>query len=569
MATDPDSRRRLRLLNRGTHVAMAPLFLLVVASLVRWGADDITRWPPWVYMPTFVMVFVFPLTMAYVIVVERAMDVRVVLRQGVQYALARGGLRILQAAAVVAIIAAILELNQTHDEGLLFRIGVIAAGSAAVLLIRRLGPRLALAVDRRFFRDAYDAETILTELAEEVRTMVETQPLLRRVAECLSAALHVPRVALLVQRDGCYRPAFATGYDGMPEVAFPESAATVERLRTSGAPLLTHRGEAGSWLRQLPAEQVQECAGIENLGSELLLPLAAREKLLGMMSLGAKRSEEPFSPSDLRLLRSVAAQTGLALENSRLTDAIAREVAHSARERRELEIAREVQEQFFPHDLPPVAGLDYCGGCRPARHVGGDYYDFLMLAGFGFAIGDVSGKGVPAALLMAGLQASLRAHALQGAHDLAALMANVNRLVCDCSSPNRYATFFYGQIDPESRVLSYVNAGHNAPMIFRGGELLRLSIGGPVVGLLPMATYEQASLTLQPGDLIVGFTDGVSESMNAADEEWGEERLAAAVRACGGACAAEIVKRIMAEAEGFAAGAPQHDDMTLVVLRVT
>ena len=202
--------------------------------------------------------------------------------------------------------------------------------------------------------------------------------------------------------------------------------------------------------------------------------------------------------------------------------------------------------------------------------MGGDYYDFLMLPGgrVGFAIGDISGKGVPAALLMAGLQASLRAQTPQGANDLSSLMGNLNRLLHEASPANRYATFFYGQLDASTRDFTYVNAGHNAPMLFRGREILRLTTGGPVVGLLPEAPYEQATVRLEPGDVLVAFTDGVSEAMNAADEEWGEVRLIAAVQGSGGLPARELLDRIMAGADSFAAGAPQHDDMTIVVLRV-
>lgn len=166
-----------------------------------------------------------------------------------------------------------------------------------------------------------------------------------------------------------------------------------------------------------------------------------KDKLLGFISLSQKRSEEPYSGTDLRLLKSVAAQAGLALENSRLTSAIAEEVAHRERLNREVEIAREVQERLFPQKLPPVAGLDYCGKCRPALGVGGDYYDFLALPGgrLGIALGDVSGKGIAAALMMASLEASLRAEAMRGTDDLAALVQNVNRLVYDATAENRYS----------------------------------------------------------------------------------------------------------------------------------
>jgi phosphoserine phosphatase RsbU/P len=267
-----------------------------------------------------------------------------------------------------------------------------------------------------------------------------------------------------------------------------------------------------------------------------------------------------------------AEQTTLALEVARLTAAIGREMAQRERLNRELEIAQEVQEHFFPQRLPCVPGLDYCGRCRPAREVGGDYYDFLELpeSRLGIAIGDVSGKGIGAALMMASLEASLRSQASVG-HDLAELMRRVNSLMYEASSANRYATLFYAEYDPRSHQLCYVNAGHNPPLILRksavGCQVLRLETGGSVIGLLPQC-YEQESFPLVAGDLAVLFTDGVSESMNGRDEEWTEERLIELAKTCHGLPAFEVMTRILAAAEAFAAGAPQHDDMTLVALRV-
>ena len=268
-----------------------------------------------------------------------------------------------------------------------------------------------------------------------------------------------------------------------------------------------------------------------------------------------------------------AAQTALAHEVARLTTAIGREMAQRERLNRELEIAREVQEHLFPQRLPPVPGLDYCGQCRPAREVGGDYYDFLDLLGgrLGIAVGDVSGKGVGAALMMASLEASLRALAAV-VQDPADLLGRVNNLVCQASSSNRYATLFYALYDPAMRRLTYVNAGHNPPVVLRHSagscQVLRLETGGQVIGLLPQR-YQRGVFSLEPGDLTVLFTDGVSESMNPRDEEWGEERLIELAKTCLGLPALEVMKRILAAAQAFAAGASQHDDMTLVVLRVT
>ena len=250
---------------------------------------------------------------------------------------------------------------------------------------------------------------------------------------------------------------------------------------------------------------------------------------------------------------------------------MAREIAHRERMARELEIARDVQQRLFPQEAPPVAGLDYAGKCRPAATIGGDYYDFLPVAAghFGFAIGDVSGKGIPAALLMASLRASLRGLAIAYSGALAELMADLNRLIFEASSAERYASFFYGVIDPASRAFHYVNAGHNPPLLLRAGgeDVLHLEEGGLMVGTFRSARYQQGSVTLLAGDTLVMFTDGISEAMNPAGEEFGEDRIIAAARAAAGSGAAELVDRILAAVDAFAAGAPQHDDMTLVAIR--
>ena len=205
--------------------------------------------------------------------------------------------------------------------------------------------------------------------------------------------------------------------------------------------------------------------------------------------------------------------------------------------------------------------------------MGGDYYEFLELPDgrLGIAIGDASGKGVSAAFTMASLEASLRALA-SVIRDPAELMASVNSFVCQASASNRYATLFYAEYDPAARRLTYVNAGHNPPVVVRNSagsaQVLRLETGGAVVGFLPQK-YQRGVFCHEPGDLMVLFTDGVTESMNMREEDWGEERMIELATSYIGLPALEVMKRIMAAAQAFAAGAPQHDDMTLVVLRVT
>jgi phosphoserine phosphatase RsbU/P len=550
-----DAKRRLKLLYGGAMVSLTPLFLLVMASLIF----RIKNVPDWILLPTLMLLFLFPVTLAYVIVVEKAMELRVVVRQGLRYALASKGVRVVQVIVSAAVITGALYMATSGGLRRPQQIQMLGFGVLFVVLARRVSEKVRAWVDRRFFRESVDMERVLAELSENVRSIVEVGPLLQTVTETISNALHVPRVAALVQQNGDYAPAYALGYDAaQAPVRFSKNSVVLERLRGPLRVSLTRSWEEDDRKR------------LERLGTELLLPLAVKNRLLGFLSLGPKLSEEPYSATDVRLLESVAAQTGLALENSRLTEAVASEVAQRERLNRELEIAREVQQRLFPQRGPKIENLDYAGKCRPASSVGGDYYDFVAMCDgrMGIAIGDISGKGVPAALLMASLQASLRGLAIANPPELASLMTNLNRLIYDASPSNRYATFFYGVYNPKSREFLYVNGGHNAPMVFRRAEVLRLERGGPVVGLFGPAQYREGSIQLERGDTMVLFTDGVSEAMTGADEEFDEPRLIESVRAGASLNANDLIDHIMRDCDHFVAGAPQHDDMTLVVVRV-
>ena len=571
-----DASRRLRLLFAGLMVSLTPVLLL--SLFVVFSGQAMDKFPDYVTVPSILILLLFPLTLAYVIVVDRAMDVRVAIRQGLQYAFARTGLAILRIAlAVAATWTGYSIAMRLHDNvpGILFLCGLFLAGALVVnVWLKRLG----IWIDKRFFREAYNAELVLTELSGQVRNIRETQPLIEMVCERIEKTLHLARISVVLEQDGCFRTCHASGLESnSSHVDFANDSAVIRHLREAQEPSRVYFDDDNSWLYRTSGLDDEQRARLAFLGAELLLPLSTRDQLLGFIAVGQKRSEEPYTKSDIRILSSVASQTGLALENAQLTTAIASEMAQRERLAREVEIAREVQERLFPQKFPAVEGLDYSGMCRTALGVGGDYYDFLSLPGrrFGFAVGDIAGKGISAALLMASLQASLRGGAGHGADDLGQLLADLNQSVYESSSSNRYATFFYGQYTPATREFCYVNAGHNPPILLRKEAsewlLTNLEATGTVVGLLPLATYEQASLQMRRGDYLVIFTDGVSEAMNAGDEEWGEDCLNETARACAESSlpAAETVKRILSAADTFVNGAKQHDDMTIVVLRVT
>jgi sigma-B regulation protein RsbU (phosphoserine phosphatase) len=273
-----------------------------------------------------------------------------------------------------------------------------------------------------------------------------------------------------------------------------------------------------------------------------------------------------FSESDVALLGFAGSYSAAAIETQRLRSEAeqARIVLH------DLEVARDVQAGLLPERAPDIAGLDCAAYFRPAKIVGGDYYDFVETPDgrLAFTLGDVSGKGIPAAVFMASIQASLRIPLSRGPESLTGLVAELNNSVHASAADGRYSTLFCGIIDPRSRRLNYVNAGQSAPMLVREGRIEHLSSGGFPVGMLPMASYEEGATDMSPGDVLVCFSDGISEACNPQEELWRESDIEGVLRSAPISTAQEVTERVVREADAFAAGADQADDMTVVTIRL-
>jgi phosphoserine phosphatase RsbU/P len=574
-ASTPDARRRLRVLVTGSAVGIISVIVIfVLVPLLGYEPNQPGHY--WLAYIGAVLFLIFPLTLAYVVVVQRAMDVRILVRLGTKYALARATLVALQLAiAAFILIRFILPVitKRQHQAVDLVISALVLAGLFRLFVVRNsLSNRLQRWLDRKFFREAYDAELVLSELSEQARKFTERGPLIETVMRRVSEVLHVDQIAVLLRGSEVFQLRQAVGLTISGPLLLHENSSTVQNLSRTNRPATLYRENPDQWFLQAGEDEKRT---LNQMRAELLLGLPGRERLMGVMALGPKRSEEPYTPSDLRLLQSVGTQTGLALEISELAHSLANEAAQRERIHREIEIAREVQERLFPQQIPVIKGLSLAGACRPAQGVGGDYYDVIELddGRLGLAIGDVSGKGISAALLMASLRASLRGMTLDGPRDLARMMQKVNRLVYEASTSNRYATFFFATYHPATRELRYVNAGHNPPLLVRGagqdsGAVTRLEAGGLVVGLMRDVQYTEEGMTLKAGDLLLTYTDGISEAMTAGDEEWGEERMLAAASKVREGTATEVLGSIFAAADEFTAGAPQHDDMTLLVLKV-
>ncbi|HET8922004.1 MAG TPA: SpoIIE family protein phosphatase [Candidatus Acidoferrum sp.] len=301
--------------------------------------------------------------------------------------------------------------------------------------------------------------------------------------------------------------------------------------------------------------------------------------VIGKISEDLRDVVESHQPIVDALQRGRGRQAGLLLRNhvETFSEYIRKSQSDSGFHRalqRDLEGAKDVQQAFFPPRTFSIPFLSCETFYRPAHEIGGDYYDLISLQGgrWGIAIGDVSGKGIGAALVMASLQASLRAKALHPHLDLSSLIEDVNRLVFASSPAHLFATLFYAEYESATRILNYVNAGHNPLLVVRtrngSCEVIHLKPNAMPVGISADSQFASEAFQLEIDDLLVAYTDGITETENRHGEFWGQQRLEAVLRSCSLKTPEQIIQNVLNQVSTFADGQPQHDDMTLVVIGV-
>jgi len=579
--SNPVVSRKSRLILWGTAVGVLP----VVAER---AAMDIARFQPPFWLDTAVIVdlAVFPLTFAYVVVKHRVMEFPALLKRSVRYILVQRGFLVLLFAVAVLMIASFTRtFAQLFPSDL--NLGMAASAAFGIVLVWVSAPLVRRGtdrIDRAFFRSAYDARRILQDLADKARTVSDRHQLAALLEQHCSEALH-PKflTGFLEASDGRLAAEFGPVPPQLTSLdpALPVFKDLVARgkpwevppspLLFSPAAALALPGPGVPWEVSPPAlPHVSALSLWSPLELECLVPILGRDnRLIGLLVLGERRSEEPYSAEDMRLLEAVASQAGVALESIRLAESIAERIEAERRAAHEVEIAREVQSKLFPQKMPPLRTLDYAGGCIQARVVGGDYYDFLDLGPgrLGIVLADIAGKGIAGALLMANLQANLRSQYALALDDLPRLLQSVNRLFCENTPDDRFATLFFADYSDSGRRLRYVNCGHNFPLLLRAdGSIERLASTATVLGMFPDWHCDVVETALAPGDLLVMYTDGVSEAPNAAGEEFGEKRLLQAIRSSNSTPAASLLAGVSSAVLQFSSGI-QADDLTLVIAR--
>jgi phosphoserine phosphatase RsbU/P len=565
-----EDRRKLKVMLWGTLVGVAPAVLIGLPY-------DLSHVPTpfWAQFAKATFLFLIPLSFAYAVVRHRVMDIPVLLRRSARYLLVERGFTILILLISVGITLWFGQAFSRHFSAG-SRATIPIGASFGVLLILsaiQVHRQVRTRLDRAFFRSAYDAQQILENLAANALTVSDRPTLAGLLHQQIREALHPrPLTIYLHSADGDLQ-----AYAGDPRVE--EFRLTVNeqllgQLRgRSGAFEVNPDDRRGSALHWQHAECLVPIRGSSTSSNPKDgVAQAADGPLQGLVVLGPRLSEEPYSARDKRLLTSVASQASIAMRSIALAERMAERIEAERRTEQEMQIASQVQSRLLPQETPNLATLECAGKCIQTRAVGGDYYDFLEFGSgkIGMVLADISGKGISGALLMANLQASLRGQYALAVDDLPRLLRSVNNLFHKNTETNHYATMFFSLYDDASRVLRYVNCGHNPPVLLREtGVVERLEATATVLGLFEQWDCCVAERQLVAGDVLLMYTDGISEAAPGQDaEEFGETRLITTLQALSGQRACEMLNGIIEEVQRFS-HAEQADDMTLIVARCT
>ena len=428
--------------------------------------------------------------------------------------------------------------------------------------------------------DTQDVERLLRSVREEnerLKRAVEELSVLNDLARAIGASLNSQEIMQTIIHRSLRSVHAEQGVITLVEQRQSEPMKTLVRSMVSSAARqpyhLTQAFTGWMYLNKRPLivndpqhdERFRRVRWDESIRSILCVPMMVKSELIGVLAVFNKRAGGRFSEDDQRMLSIIAVQSGQVVENARLYE----EEKLLRQMEEELKLASRIQSDLLPKDLPRIRGYDVAGRTIPAKQVGGDYFDFVSIdkVRTGVCLGDVSGKGLPASLLMANLQATLRGQVLPASRPMECL-ERANRLLFQSTSPEKFATLFFGVLDAGEHLLSYVNAGHEHPILLSaGGNFVQLEKGGFPLGLLEGSQYEEGCVEVSAGDVLVIYSDGISESMNADNELFGEERTVEIVRQHRHLGAADILEKVLEGARQFAGGRPQSDDMTLVVIK--
>ncbi len=414
--------------------------------------------------------------------------------------------------------------------------------------------------ENRRLRRAVEELSVLNDLARAIGASYNLQDIMQTIIHRSLRAVHAEQgVITLVDReaDAPMKTLVRTMVSSSKHPQYHFNQSLLGWMHLNKKPLLINDPQGDERFRGVRWD--------ESVKSLLCVPMMVKSTLMGVLSVYNKRDGTSFTEEDQRLLAIIAAQSGQVVENARLYE----EELALQRMKEEVRLASRIQLDLLPKSGPVVPGYDIAGKSIPAQLVGGDYFDFIPVDATRTAVclGDVSGKGLPASLLMANLQATLRGQTLL-CDSAKVCLQRANKLLFESTSTEKFVTLFYGILDSEKHSLRFCNAGHDNPFLFReSAEPARLATGGIVLSIMEDFPYEEETVPLQEGDCVVIYSDGVTEAINPSQEMFGEARLAQVIRDHRGATSGEMIEHIIAAVRAHAGGAPQMDDITIVAVR--
>ncbi|MEE9170476.1 MAG: GAF domain-containing SpoIIE family protein phosphatase [bacterium] len=430
----------------------------------------------------------------------------------------------------------------------------------------------AIAVDKAvLFEDVREANRKLDKKIQELNTMFEISRELNstleesKVAQILSFAIMgemlINKCIILVERDGRINLVVAKGVqDAIKELDYSLCKPALLGMFAAGQ----NHVKLGD-LEPDPDHE-EPCKILREGGIEYMIPMLSKDRVRGLIGIGNKINGQEVSTDELEFLETLGNETMISIENAQLVE----EMLEKQRMEDELMIARDMQKQLLPQTLPDIPGIEIVGRNVSSREVGGDYYDCIKLSDhlYGLAIADVSGKSMPAALLMANIQASLRTLVLDY-HETVETVSHINSIIYQNTTLDKFITFFYCILDTDKRSIIYTNAGHNPPYLLHAdGSIETLEEGGLILGMMPDVPYQSATRELAPGDVLFMFTDGITEAMNDKDEEYGEERLEPLLKNMVQNPLTEIMDGVESSIMDFVGDMPQTDDMTMLAMKI-
>jgi len=549
-------KRQTRLVLWGTGTGIFGFFFILLLFFMfrTWFSSLGTAMIAGIFILVFIGLLLSPLSFIYAFGKYRLLEVEGKIKRGTRRIAITAGLLVIFFAILYSISGFILSKIGTQNQAIIPALALVLAVGFMPAQKRMQG-----IIERRIYPERTELKNMLRDFLSNALAVSDRNTFWSELETKLSEVLKVDTVTTVLNA-GDERLMLLRGGEITPFM--PESEFAVTLSDFEDRPMMVDELLATGTVHLTP----QEREWLEGHDIALALPLASRNRMIGFLAVGMKRTRQDFEAADVEVLRSLSFQVAVAGENLRLLE----ENMEKQRMENELSMARKVQEGLLPATMPDTPGLEVFGTSLSCLEVAGDYFDVINIDENRtvLAIGDVSGKGAGAAMLMSNLQASIRTAVRIGA-DLKQMIEQINNLIFDNTEAHQFITFFAGIYDKSTSKFDYVNAGHNPPLLVKkDGSLALFESGGLILGALSDMTYDQESIKLDKGDLLFLYTDGLSEAENPEGDMYDEERVEEFVIRNRDMDIDDMVDLLASEVGTFMNGVERKDDLTLLIARV-